>query len=87
LGVTDSAPLTSISFYRHRDTAISLARLTFPDDKYLHDDFAFATRESLIPDIKRRDGQAEIEFDFVLTVADAKAGDGVVHRQRVEAAE
>jgi predicted RNA-binding protein with TRAM domain len=53
----------------------------------LHDDFAFATRESLIPDIKRRDGQAEIEFDFVLTVADAKAGDGVVHRQRVEAAE
>jgi catechol 1,2-dioxygenase len=72
----------SASGYRNLTTQINL-----PGDKYLHDDFAFATREGLIPDVKRRDAQAEIDFDFLLTIADTKAGDGVVHRQRVEAAE
>jgi hypothetical protein len=53
----------------------------------LYDDFAFATREGLIPDVKRDSGQVEIDFNFVLTIADANSGDGVVHRQRVETAE
>ena len=72
----------SASGYRNLTTQINI-----PGDKYLHDDFAFATRESLIPEVKRSSRQAEIEFDFLLTIADAKAGDGVVHRQRVEAAQ
>ena len=51
--------------YRHLTTQINLA-----GDKYLHDDFAYATRDELIADIvfKEQSGDryAEIEFDFVL---------------------
>ena len=51
--------------YRHLTTQINLA-----GDKYLHDDFAYATRDELIADIVfKEDGAdryAEIEFDFVL---------------------
>ncbi|MGI4840857.1 MAG: catechol 1,2-dioxygenase [Janthinobacterium lividum] len=51
--------------YRHLTTQINLA-----GDKYLHDDFAYATRDELIADIVfKEDGgdrYAEIEFDFVL---------------------
>ena len=62
--------------HRHLTTQINIA-----DDPYLHDDFAYATRDALIPALVRhqdaaaieREGLpgpfAEIVFDFVLTRA------------------
>lgn len=62
--------------HRHLTTQINLA-----GDRYLHDDFAYATRDELIADIRFIDdaGQAqargiegrfaEIDFDFVLQLA------------------
>ena len=47
--------------YRHLTTQINIA-----DDPLVHDDFAFATREGLIPELKRSGGEAEIRFDFSL---------------------
>ncbi len=83
----------SASGHRHLTTQINIA-----GDKYLYDDFAFATREGLIPEILRHKDPksikergldapfAEIEFDFTLTHASKSAeGDGV-HRRRVQAA-
>lgn len=79
--------------HRHLTTQINIA-----DDKYLYDDFAFATREGLIPKIVHQSDAnkirekglnapfAEIEFDFTLTRVSAAALDDVVHRRRVEAA-
>jgi catechol 1,2-dioxygenase len=79
--------------HRHLTTQINIA-----DDKFLYDDFAFATREGLIPKIvhqsdaskSREKGLnapfAEIEFDFTLTRATASDLDDGVHRRRVEAA-
>lgn len=78
--------------YRHLTTQINLA-----GDKYLHDDFAYATRDELIAEIQFFDDQAkaqahgvsgrfaEIEFDFTLqATAETKAQ----HRQeRVRALE
>jgi hypothetical protein len=87
LGVTDGAPLTSISLYRDQDTAISLVRLTFRATNTCTTTSRLRPWEGLIPEVKRMGEQAEIDFDFVLTIADAQAGDGVVHRQRVAAAE
>lgn len=67
--------------HRHLTTQINLA-----GDKYLHDDFAYATRDELIADINFIDDQqkaqahgvsgrfAEIEFDFTLqSTAEPKA--------------
>ena len=79
--------------HRHLTTQINIA-----DDKLVNDDFAFATREGLIPKIVHQNDAnkirekgvnapfAEIEFDFSLTRASAPALDDVVHRRRVEAA-
>jgi catechol 1,2-dioxygenase len=62
--------------FRYVTTQINIA-----GDPYLHDDFAYATRDELIPEIERRDDAAalkreglsapfqEIEFDFTLTPA------------------
>lgn len=61
----------SASGHRHLTTQINLA-----GDQYLHDDFAYATRDELIAEIRfteDADGRrADIEFDFVLqpTAAD-----------------
>ena len=67
--------------HRHLTTQINI-----DGDAYLHDDFAFATRDGLIPQIAFRDDPAviraaalsspffEIEFDFVLCAA-AKPAD------------
>ncbi|RJX74978.1 catechol 1,2-dioxygenase [Pseudomonas sp. LS-2] len=61
----------SASGHRHLTTQINLA-----GDQYLHDDFAYATRDELIAEIRFTDDangrQADIEFDFVLqpTAAD-----------------
>jgi catechol 1,2-dioxygenase len=79
--------------HRHLTTQINIA-----GDKYLYDDFAFATREGLIPKIVRHEDAkkmkdrelntpfSEIEFDFTLTGITAKDAEDVVHRRRVEAA-
>jgi catechol 1,2-dioxygenase len=79
--------------HRHLTTQINIA-----GDKYLYDDFAFATREGLIPKIMRENDPnkirekglngpfAEIEFDFTMTRLSRTAPDDVVHRRRVEAA-
>lgn len=78
---------------RHLTTQINIA-----GDKYLYDDFAFATREGLIPKIVRQNDPdkiremglnasfAEIEFDFTMTRLSQTVPDDVVQRRRVEAA-
>jgi len=62
--------------HRHLTTQINIA-----GDPYLHDDFAYATRDELIPEVVRHEDPAaihaaglnapfaEIEFDFVLNKA------------------
>jgi catechol 1,2-dioxygenase len=77
---------------RHLTTQINIA-----DDKYLWDDFAFATREGLIPKVVRHNEAkgmkekelntpfSEIEFDFTLTGIATKDAEAVVHRHRAEA--
>ena len=64
--------------HRHLTTQINLS-----DDPYLHDDFAYATRDELIAEIRFSDDQqlarefgvegrfAQIDFDFELQTADA----------------
>ncbi|ATN10701.1 catechol 1,2-dioxygenase [Pseudomonas sp. FDAARGOS_380] len=64
--------------HRHLTTQINLS-----DDPYLHDDFAYATRDELIAEIRFSDDPqlarefgvqgrfAQIDFDFELQVADA----------------
>lgn len=75
--------------YRHLTTQINIA-----DDPYLHDDFAFATRDALIPDvIKHEDPDtihaeglntpfSEIEFDFVLDKAEREEDAAPIWRAR-----
>ena len=74
---------------RHLTTQINIE-----GDAYLHDDFAFGTREGLIPAVKRIEdlGQiqeqgvdgpfASIDFDFVLSPMDDGLIDSTVERQR-----
>ena len=79
--------------YRQLTTQINIA-----GDEYLHDDFAFATRDELIPAVRRQDGEAEekarglnapyseITFDFALNRAVADVPDTVVVRAHATAA-
>ena len=57
--------------YRHLTTQFNVA-----DDPLVNDDFAFGTREGLVPEIQRKDGVATINFDLVLVCND-KGGDYV----------
>ena len=78
--------------YRHLTTQINIA-----DDPLLFDDYAFATREGLIPEIVRRsdpkdlerrgvsEPYAEIQFDFILHEAVAGLPATVVPRERASA--
>jgi len=66
--------------HRHLTTQINIA-----DDPNAFDDFAFATRNGLVPAIERRDGAARIRFDFVLQESVAGAPETEVHRPRAEA--
>jgi catechol 1,2-dioxygenase len=73
-------------------------QINIQGDRYLHDDFAFGTREGLIPEVRRvtdaaaiRDRGlnapfAEITFDFVLHRAAQGVPDTIVHRAHAEAA-
>ena len=79
--------------YRKLTTQINIA-----DDPYLHDDFAFATRDELIPDLVRHTDPGEIKarglnepfatirFDFTLNSEAAQLPDPVVMREHAEAA-
>jgi catechol 1,2-dioxygenase len=83
----------SAAGHRQLTTQINIA-----GDKYLHDDFAFATRDDLIPDvIEHKDPETlrargvtepfvEIQFDFVMTGLEKKMSDDIVRRRRAEAA-
>ena len=76
--------------YKKLTTQINIA-----GDPLLHDDFAFATRDDLIPEvIEHSDFEsikakgliapfAEVEFDFVLRPASDVSDDGAVKRRRV----
>jgi catechol 1,2-dioxygenase len=78
--------------YKKLTTQINIA-----GDPYLHDDFAFATRDDLIPGIiEHTDPEsikarglgapfAEIAFDFVLTSTSEGKNDGGVNRRRMGA--
>lgn len=73
-------------------------QINIEGDKYLHDDFAFATREGLIPRIERHAGADEIKargldapfatirFDFTLTREAADLPETVVVRDHAKAA-
>ena len=79
--------------FRKLTTQINIA-----GDAYLHDDFAFATRDGLIPDVVRHDDPAEIQargldapfvtiaFDFVLHREAADLPEAVVVREHAKAA-
>jgi catechol 1,2-dioxygenase len=79
--------------YRKLTTQINI-----DGDEYLHDDFAFATRNGLIPELRRCADPAEVHarglnapfaeitFDFVLRPARADAPNTVVTRPHAEAA-
>jgi catechol 1,2-dioxygenase len=80
----------SAAGYRHLTTQINLS-----GDKYLWDDFAFATRDGLVGQVVFVDDQAaarmrgvegrhaELEFDFQLQAAAAPAAEQRSHRPRV----
>ena len=79
--------------YRQLTTQINIA-----GDKFLYDDFAFATRDELIPAISRHDDgsdpkvqglnapYSEIRFDFTLNREVASLPDTVVVREHAKAA-
>ncbi len=60
-------------------------QINFGDDPHAHDDFAFGTREGLLP-IPNRDGDtADIEFDFRLQKARSDTDETFSARPRSEA--
>jgi len=73
-------------------------QINIEGDKYLHDDFAFGTRDELIPQVERvADADeihraalnkpfARIRFDFTLTKQVVAAPTTVVNREHAEAA-
>ena len=73
-------------------------QINIDGDEYLHDDFAFATRDGLIPEVRRSADPAEVRarglnapfaeitFDFVLHRERADAPNTVVTRAHAEAA-
>lgn len=78
--------------YRHLTTQINIE-----GDPYIYDDFAYATREGLIPPVIRHDDPAaitragfnqpyaEIQFDFTLTPAKHASEEHLSSRRRVTA--
>lgn len=60
-------------------------QINFGDDPFAADDFAFGTREGLLPVPNRQGDSAYIGFDFQLQRAKAKAEQAFSSRQRLEA--
>lgn len=61
-------------------------QINFGDDPFAADDFAFATREGLLPVPNRQGDSAYIAFDFQLQRAANKGDEGFSSRARAEAA-
>lgn len=60
-------------------------QINFGDDPFAKDDFAFGTREGLLPVPSRQGDRADIVFDFQLQRAAAKSDEGFSARPRAEA--
>ena len=60
-------------------------QINIADDPLVNDDFAFATRDGLIPPIARSADGASIAFDFHLQPADDEAGEQLSRRTRATA--
>ncbi|WP_150293755.1 dioxygenase [Sphingobium estronivorans] len=60
-------------------------QINFGDDPFAADDFAFATREGLLPVPNRQGDTATIAFDFELQKADAASEEGFSSRTRAAA--
>jgi catechol 1,2-dioxygenase len=60
-------------------------QINFGDDPFAADDFAFATREGLLPVPSRQGDSAHISFNFVLQRASESADEGFSTRARAEA--
>ena len=60
-------------------------QINFGDDPHAHDDFAFGTREGLLPVPKRDGDTADIEFDFELQKARSSDDEAFSQRPRAEA--
>lgn len=59
-------------------------QINFGDDPYAEDDFAFGTREGLLPVPKRQGDTAHIAFDFVLQKAASETDQAFSSRKRTE---
>jgi catechol 1,2-dioxygenase len=60
-------------------------QINFGDDPFAADDFAFGTREGLLPVPNRQGDSAYIAFDFVLQRAEQKSDEGFSARVRASA--
>ena len=60
-------------------------QINFGDDPFARDDFAFGTREGLLPTPDRSRGDAHITFDFALVRARSNADAGFSTRPRASA--
>jgi catechol 1,2-dioxygenase len=60
-------------------------QINFGDDPHAHDDFAFATREGLLPVPQRQGDSAYIAFDFEMQRAADQGDEHFSTRQRAEA--
>ena len=66
--------------YRHLTTQLNIA-----DDPLVNDDFAFGTRDGLVPEINRNADGARIEFDLVLVRSDKGKDYALSNRERLSA--
>lgn len=60
-------------------------QINFGDDPHAHDDFAFGTREGLLPVPDRSNGNSEIQFDFKLQRATSDDDQSFSKRARASA--
>ena len=60
-------------------------QINFGDDPRAEDDFAFGTREGLLPVPDRSSGAPTVEFDFVLQPATTAADGALSERPRAAA--
>jgi catechol 1,2-dioxygenase len=60
-------------------------QINFGDDPFAADDFAFATREGLLPVPNRQGNSAYIAFDFAVQMAASEDDEGFSTRARATA--
>lgn len=75
-----------VHFFVEANTCRTLTtQINFGDDPFAADDFAFATREGLLPVPNRQGDSAFIAFDFELQRADTATEEGFSARARAQA--